>query len=193
MSLKVITPATRLPIDLEDLRAQLRLTSRREDEHLRNCLAAATGWAEQFTGRAFITRDYELRITGWPESGTIPLPRPPLQSVTSVEYFDEDGNEQTLNASTYFVETTNEPGVIVLKPDSSWPSLQDTRPLPVTITFKAGYGNDPANVPDDIKHALRYLAAHFFERRDVVNIGSLVQTIPFTVESLLSSHRFVTF
>ena len=59
-----------------------------------------------------------------------------------------------------------------------------------TATFVAGYGDSPDDVPEEIRQSILFLAAHLYEQREAVVIGTGVniETVPFAVESLLGMH-----
>ncbi len=44
-------------------------------------------------------------------------------------------------------------------------------------------------IPQDLKHALLFVLAHFYENREPVNIGNLVTPLPMTVEALIGPYR----
>ncbi|NIP96558.1 MAG: hypothetical protein GWO24_25240, partial [Akkermansiaceae bacterium] len=83
---------------------------------------AARTLAEQVQGRALITQTWDLTLDGWPAKGYFELPRAPLQSITSIKYYDEDDTEATVDSGTYFVDIASEPGRVVLNSGESWPS-----------------------------------------------------------------------
>jgi hypothetical protein len=52
----------------------------------------------------------------------------PLQSVTTVKYYDASGVLQTLASTVYQVDTVSQPGRIVLAPTQIWPTVQANAP-----------------------------------------------------------------
>jgi len=59
------------------------------------------------------------------------------------------------------------------------------------VDFTAGYGDEADDVPGPIRHALKLLVAHWFERREVVVLGLGAQEVPATVAGLLLPYRRV--
>ena len=51
------------------------------------------------------------------------------------------------------------------------------------VDFTAGDGDEADDVPGPIRHALKLLVAHWFERREVVVLGLGAQEVPATVEA----------
>jgi uncharacterized phiE125 gp8 family phage protein len=119
------------------------------------------------------------------------LPRAaPLQSVTSVKYYDTSGVQQTLSASTYQVDTFSEPGRILLAPNQVWPSVQAGRALAVEVLYVVGW-TSADNIPADILEAiyLRVGTRHAFREDVIAGSGITVASLPDGVEALLAQHR----
>ena len=116
------------------------------------------------------------------------LPRPPLQSVTSIVYTDSEGAHYTVDADSYIADTASELGSIVLSYGASWPSVTLRPTAGVEITYVAGYG-DAASVPQRAKQAILLLVGHWYEQREAVLAGSISKEIEFAVHSLLWHDR----
>jgi uncharacterized phiE125 gp8 family phage protein len=189
-SFSLSTPPSVEPVTLLDVKAHARIDTSADDALLAKLITSARQWAERYTGRAFITQTWKLAIdmlvpeNRWPdEAGAINLPRAPLQSVTSVHFYD-DADAQALWASgNYFVDTSREPGRLVLRVGSTWP--HPTRCANgMIITYVAGYGNDASTVPEPIKTAIYELVAHFYEHR-----GDETSPPCFAAQALLNPYR----
>jgi len=150
---RTVEPAT-TPITVAELKKQLELPSSDSyhDTHLTRIIEAATRAAERFTKRAFITQTWEMKLQAFP-SWEIVIPRPPLQSISSIEYVDTDGDTQTVSSSNYLVSTSSLPGKVTPAYGEVWPSARWQMDA-VTVTFVAGYGAASTDVVQDIRHAL---------------------------------------
>ena len=190
MGLKLVTVPEEEPIDLDAAKKHLRVEHEDEDLLITSLITAARETAEITTGRAFLTQEWELTLDAFPAAG-FDLPRPPLQSVTSVKYLDVNGVEQTLATAKYLVDTRSEPGRVTPAYGEIWPSTRNVINA-VTVKFKAGYGAVP-EVPESLKSAIKLLLSHFYEIREPVNVGNIVTEIPLGVERLLWQHKVVTF
>jgi len=124
--------------------------------------------AELHTGRQLITATFKMRLDYFP-CGHIVLPKPPCQSVTSIEYYDPDGALQTWAAANYVVDAPSgekaQNARIFLATNASYPSTQ-SRPAAVIITFPAGYGLADTSVPDSIKSAMLLRISALNENRE---------------------------
>jgi len=192
MALRVATEPAVEPISIDDLKNDIRVDSdlTADDALIRGFGLAARKVAELVQGRALITQTLELTLDGWPSKGYFELPRPPLQSVTSIKYYDEDDSEATVSADSYFVDTVSEPGRVVLNSGEVWPSTV-LRPVNgIKVTYVAGYGDDAEDVPETTVQAIRLLVGHWYENREAaMTTGSVPKELPFGVSALLWLER----
>jgi len=173
--LRVITPPSVEPVSVDEVKAQARVDLADEDALIQGYIRAARETLERLLWRAFITQTLELTLDGWPEGSEIRLPRPPLQSVTAVRYITEDGTLKTLDPALYVVDTASEPGRVVLKRGKSWPSETLAPAAGVKVEYVAGYGDQASDVPEPIRQAILLLAAHWYEHREAVSEGQMVE------------------
>ncbi len=171
----LVTPPDEEPITLGDEKLHARLDASDEDVLIESYVTAARVYAERYTGRAFITQTWNLKLDDFPaqRSDTIGwrmlgnpifLPNPPLSSVVSITYIDDDGTTQTWASSNYDVDTDSEPGRVALAFDKTYPSTRGDIHA-VTVQFIAGYGN-ASTVPDPLKEAIRQLVLDMYENRE---------------------------
>ncbi|MCB0190639.1 MAG: head-tail connector protein [Anaerolineae bacterium] len=184
---RTVEPAAE-PLSVSALKNHLRVDLSDDDELIAAYLEAARDYVEKTTRRSLVTQTWRLSLDGWPACDEIILPRPPLQSVTSIVYYDSEGASNTLASSAYDVDIDSEPGRVVLKHGESWPSTT-LRPMnPVQVTYVAGYGL-AADVPSYLVHLIRLLVSHWYENREPVVVGSIVGNIPLAVDSLIWLNR----
>jgi hypothetical protein len=121
------------------------------------------------------------------------LPRSPVQSVTSIQYYDPSGALQTLDPSQYIVDNISEPARIVPAPGTAWPATQN-RVNAVKVVFTAGYGNSGTNVPSGILHWILLTTGTFYENREMVAVlnRGKVEVLPY-VQGLLDSYSLRSF
>jgi len=177
------------PITLAEAKMHLAIdtspaTAHPDDDLVESMIKAARRWCENFQNRAYITQTLDLYLDRFPSKSEIRLPKPPLQSVTSLQYKDTAGTLQTFDSAYYIVDTVSEPGRIVLAYGQSWPSTYDEIQA-VQIRFVCGYGLAAA-VPEDIKHAILLKIADLYEHR---GDGVADPNINTAIESLLWPER----
>lgn len=159
---RVITPPAELAVPLADVKAHLRVEISDDDALITRLIQACTRAVERRAGRALVTQTLEASFDAFP-AGALCLPRPPLQSVTSVVYDDTDHAEQTFAAAKYAVLTTTEPGRLILVPNESWPAVRDGGGA-VRVRFVAGHGA-ASDVPETFVAAITLWVGLRYERR----------------------------
>lgn len=185
MSLRVYSEPSEEPVSLVEAKLHCRVDIDEDDLLISGLITTAREMAEMTSGRALITQTLDLYLEEWPEDEFISLPRPPLQSVTSVVYTDEDGTEQTLSTDDYSVDTHSEPGRVALKAGKSWPSDSLQSGSPIRVRYVAGYGTVNL-VPQRYKQAILLLVGHWYENREnVLTSGAMPKNIPMAAEALL--------
>lgn len=174
------------PVSLAEAKLHLRVDDTADDDLITALIVAARQRFESVTWRSLITQTLVLTLDEWPDDNCIKLPRPPLVSVSSVQYTDEDGNTSTFSSSNYLVSTAGEPGAIVLKSNADWPTATLQTVDGVSVTYVAGYGGTE-DVPQIIKQALLMLVAHWYENREeiVVAAGFTAAKVPLGAQSII--------
>lgn len=140
-----------------------------DEDSVNGWIDAATEQAELHTGRQLIAATYKLHLDRFP-CGYIAIPKPPLASVTKIEYYAPGATGLTTWASSnYIVDSPSGPkaqnGRIVLAPNASYPSTE-CRPGAVIVTFVAGYGAADTNVPESIKAGMLLRISSLNESRE---------------------------
>lgn len=178
------------------------------DPTINTLIKAARQHVEAYTSRALITQTWDWKGDSFRQlrdfcapSSPMKVPLPPLISVTSVTYLDTAGASQTWSASTGWQSDipTGSPwmphGRIMPKENQSYPSTQSSTFNTVTVRFVCGYGA-ASTVPQPIKEAMLLLIGHWYEHREAVNIGNivnLVTLVPIAVDELLREYQATTF
>lgn len=186
---RLLTPPALEPVTLSELKDHCRVA---EDlDGLARALKSARALGEHFTGRSFLSQQWETAFD-LPLCGReLALPRPPIIAVDSVVYFTE-ADVSTAFAATNYVLDGNA-GRIFLKTGVSWPT--DVRPFRSFVwTYTAGYGTTPSSVPATIIHAIKLLAGHLYEHREATARAADeagLEQIPFGVRDMLYPYREV--
>lgn len=178
MSLSLVTAPTEEPVTLREAKQHLRIpvTVNDEDNHVQSLITSARQQVEAFTGNQLITATWDWRIDSFAWT-SLSVPLPPLQSVTSVTYLDENGDSQTWAASKYRVDTNSKPGRITLEHGETFPTTRSVTDA-VTVRFVAGYGTDHTDVPEPIRRALLRWMSDIYEHRENVITGTISGTVP---------------
>lgn len=179
----LITPPEVEPITRTQAKRHCKLQEADEDQDIDDWIEAARGLCEEREAIALCTQTWELKLPGF-RGPEIWIPKPPLQSVTYLKYYDTANTLQTFSASDYQVMTPRRfPGSIHLGAIASWPATYD-RPDAVIVRFVAGYGAAAA-VPAEAKHAIKLLVGYYSIYREAVLTGTISKEMDLGVERLL--------
>lgn len=180
------------PVTLTEAKAWARITETAEDSLIEAVISSARQMAEEYTRRQFITASWTQTLDRFPsmddEQGVIRLQRPPLISVTSIQYYDQNGTLQTLSGSNYAVDVRETPGRLRPAYGLSWPATR-RQMAAVTIVYQAGYGSTAASVPQAIRDAIKMYCATFLENRLNVVTGTTASELPQSARFLLDPYR----
>ena len=197
MTIEVRTAPAFEPVSLAEARLWLRIDSddTAQDSVITMLIAAMRRYAENYTGRAFVSRALRLTLGDWPYHAKwgvlIELPSPPLISVDAFKYTDTDGVLQTLASTQYVVHEWRAPAWIVPAYSGgipvTWPTIRLV-PDSLQIDFTAGYtegAGSPTeqaeaaeNVPDSLKLWMHARIATLYEQREQLIVGTIVAQVP---------------
>lgn len=160
-------------------------TNTTSDPMLSMLITAARRVAENMTGRSFITQTWERVLDVFP-SKEIEIGMLPIQSITTVKYYDTDGVLQTMAAADYVLEPDTLPGWLLPAYGVSWPSTYDMAQA-VIIRFVAGYGSAGLAVPAEVRMwiSAQVAAAH---GNPTALLDGKYTCLPF-IDGLLDAYR----
>lgn len=171
-------------VSVDQLRAQKRIVTRREDEFIKDCLLDAWGFLDGPEGkcrRAVLPQSYRLSLTSWC-GYLIPLPVHGARAVTKVTAtVGAAGPVDLLPAAFRTVRSLDgiDASVILLPGPllAGWLDGRDT----VAIEFSAGWPSHE-QVPRAFRRALRLIAAHFYDNREETFGDNRVSTVSRSIE-----------
>ena len=175
------------PVTTTDQKNWMRVDTSDEDTLIGSLAAAARAYVEMATSRQCITASWVLKLKNFP-AGDIVLPIFPLQSITSIKYYDSNGAEQTWSSALYDVDTAMEPGRVRPVSGADYPSDVRGYTDDIEITFVSGDGDAASDVPDGVLSAIKILAANWFENREA-NTPIGLTPVPMSLESLIWQYR----
>lgn len=186
----VVKPGTE-PVSLGEARAHLRLDTTDTDAMLAGYIIAARQYAENYTRRLLMQQTWAVTFDyGWPyigEETRLDLPVSPVSQVSQVTYVDESGVTQTLAAPQYLVRGvggTNFP-YIVPAYNAVWPVVRAI-PETIRVQFVGGYGTNPGDVPEPIRHAILFHVELLYDREP-----GLRDLLERTRDAMLDPYRMV--
>lgn len=168
------------PVSLDEAKNFLKVETSDDDMLISSFIKSARELVERYLRRALITQTWEMVLD---EGGTmIVIPRPPLQSVTSIKTIAEDGTETVESSDKYIVELGfDSPGRVMLKSGQTWSIHRGFASF--IVEFVAGYGDQAQDVPEILRQAILQLTAYFYENRGVEEV------IPLQIRNLIHPYR----
>lgn len=182
MTYAVITPPTAEALTLAGVKAHLRIDRDDEDALLQGLIAVARDHLERTTGLALISRQMRLYLDFWPADGVIEIALGPVQSVTDVRIYDDQGVENTVDLAGHVLDGAGRPARLWLR----------SRPAPsqamngIEVDFTAGFGEAGADVPDTLKRAMLTHIALMYEFRGAVPVEQQPAAVPDGYERLVA-------
>jgi len=182
----IVTQPAIEPVTAAEFKAQVRDDALTDAEALA-WVTTARAYIEEINNLAIITQTWRLALDRWPSGrekwwdgvrqgsrtelygpssfSDVPLPRYPLQSITSVTTFDTGNNATAVTVADVFnVDTYRTPGRLALRFGQTWPiALRETNAI--VIDYVCGYGSAADNVPAPIRQGILLMAASLYENR----------------------------
>ncbi|MEL6298933.1 MAG: head-tail connector protein [Pseudomonadota bacterium] len=179
MALKQLVAPAAEPISLAEAKAFLRLDTETEDAFVSSLIKTSRLHIEAALDLALITQRWRLtsRVASLQP---VPVPLHPVREVVGASAIDAGGASTAIPLDQVDVNLDERPATVCVTAEFG---------KRVAIDFEAGFGADPADVPEPIRQALLLLVAHWFENREPVVIGSDATRIPMTVSALLAPYR----
>jgi uncharacterized phiE125 gp8 family phage protein len=173
----VITEPGSEPVTVAEVKTFARIDHDYEDTLISGFIVAARKMVERIMSKKLIEQTLRLTMDQW-NSYMIELPYPPLISVVGIYYVYEDDTTEEYDSDNYYVDTNTSPGRVVIKDGQSQPINEDRLYGGYRIDYKAGYGNVAADIPDNVKEAIKIWATDLYEgRADVKSVPQKVRAL----------------
>ena len=187
---RTVAPAQGI-LTLDEAKASARVDGADDDALISGMIDEATEYLDGYSGvlgRALITQTWAESHRDFPNGRRLDIGLAPVQSISSITYYDVDGVSQTLSASDYRPQADGYGAYAELVDTATWPSVAD-RADAVTVTYVAGYGANAGDVPAPIRTAARLLVGHFYDNRESIIIGTIASMLPMGVAEVLAPYR----
>lgn len=154
---------------IAEARAQCRVTNDDDDGVLAGYILAARQYAEGYTHRALIQQTWTATFgygQYYDAYGCIRLDLPvqPLAAVQGIYYYDSAGAQQSLDPSLYTAYSgPDRIGYIKQAFNQTWPSIACVADA-ISVTYTAGYGLNPGDVPEPIRQAILLHVEALYDR-----------------------------
>lgn len=190
MSSMLITPPSAEPVALAEMKAFLRVEHNDDDAVIAALTTGARTLVEARTRRALMTQGWRLTRDVWPAGGALPLLPAPVAALLAVRVYRVDGGADLIDTGLFALDAAAAPAVLTF--------VRGALPPPgrprggIELDIEAGYGDDPEDVPEPLRQAIRLLTAHWYENRALVAASGEVASVPASVATLLAPYRVVS-
>lgn len=186
---RTVEPAE-MPVTLPEAKHHLRVDDDAEDGLIEGLNQAATNWVEEYTGRQLVDATWKLTLERFPAYDELRLPRPPVNTITSITYHDSEGGNPTMPSADYVLDNSDDygPHRIFLAEDADWPSVALRRAAAVEILYVAGYGG-AETVPEHFKSGVKMVMGSLYENRETEVVGTIASVIRHSTEWILYPYR----
>lgn len=192
-SIAVITSPINPVVSTANMKTYLRVDTSDDDSLIAGLVSSTTNVMKQYLRRSLISETLELTMDGFWKSGSedgliklgegvhighygsitgygneFDLPFRPIQSITSIKYYDTANTENTLSSAYYSLDETG--GRVYLNEGYSFPTNLRKREA-VKVRYVAGYGDDDTDIPAPIVQAIKMHVANLYDCREAC--GSL--------------------
>lgn len=128
-----------MPVSLDEIKAQLKVEHDIDDDHITDLILSASDIIEKALGRTFVSQTWDLILPRFCEHHIscrcpIKFPMPPLESITTIKYYNPSDTLITMDSADYYVVATSEDRGFV-QPKLYWPATSFYRPNAVQIRF----------------------------------------------------------
>ena len=172
------------PITLAEVKQFLRVEHGDDDDVIAALIMGARIHIEAQTRRALITQSWRVIRDVWP--GWVGLLPVPVKTLDAVRVYKPDGTTLALDLSGFTLDRSSAPARLgFVRGEPPAPG----RPLAgIEIDITCGYGDDPEDVPEPLRQAIRMLVAHWYDNRGITS-ESEVPVLPFSVAALIAPYR----
>lgn len=197
------------PVTVAEIKDHSKIDGTDEDVYLGTLITAAREMVALRTGRSLINETWVASLDVWPSASRdewwdgvrdapmsvldapfVELDKAPFFSLSKVELIDEAGAATLWDAGAYYIAKNYGRGRLTRKRGVTWPTpLRDS--AGIQITFVAGYGTDANAVPLALRHAIKLLAAHWYENREVIHARNASTEMPAGVGSIIQQYRMM--
>jgi uncharacterized phiE125 gp8 family phage protein len=147
-----------IAINIDYAKQFLKISHDHEDELLHRLILIATKKLEDFSGLAIIKREFigkfYAKTLAQNSQSQLKLPHRPINFVSKIEAFQQNGEKNIIPANLYSVSSENTINCHFI-PNYSY----------IEVHYNAGTAEKPEQIDATVQHALLEIIAHLYEYR----------------------------
>ena len=176
------------PLGLAEAKEYLRIGGDGEDGLVQSLIVGARARIEQLAGVAMITRTLRVTMDWWPrgaiEKRTVVMPVRPADELVAVRVFNGAGDAQTVT-DRFTLARGRSARLVWTSGSFPWPGQRYNG---IEIDYAAGFGDEPDDVAEALRLAVKRLVAHAYHARDPETLRG---PLPEDVAGMISPWRRV--
>lgn len=205
--IRKVAPTTGFPVNLDDIKEDLRVDSSDDDASIMRMARAAATFLEGRTACSVLAGRYEAHFNEWCFHGPWEFNRWPLREVTEIAWLDRVATTPTwtpVDLEQFFIDVRSRSFLIL--PDRSFKAPPLTVPYSgIRVRFIAGFDvelltgesegeqvsesdAEPKPIEDGMRMLLHMLIAHYYENRELFLADKIAQ-VEASAGSLLAGYR----
>ncbi|MGL5784832.1 MAG: head-tail connector protein [Alphaproteobacteria bacterium] len=150
MTFQILEKAKQLPVSMEMAKTYLRIQHTEEDALVEHLIKTAAEWIQESTGKSLLRQKCQYTHA----NQQFFLPYGPVHQVIEVKV-----KGKLLRADQYHLDMAK--GFIALELP-----LFKRSSTKATVTYEAGFGENPDDIPEAIRNAILTAIAYLYENRD---------------------------
>lgn len=173
------------PVTLAEARAHVRVDFDDDDARLQVLIETASELLDGYggrLGRAIVDQVWRQSFDRLAPSLRLAMP---AREIVAISVLDADRIETTLDPGLWRL-LADARGSFIAFP-AGVPAIRSRGPAGVTVQFACGWPADA--VPRPLRHAILMLVALWYEQGEPINIGNIVNDLPYAVEALIAPFR----
>jgi uncharacterized phiE125 gp8 family phage protein len=185
----VTTDPASEPLTAATVKNWLKVDTDADDTLITSLIVAAREAVENYTGIKLFTQTIAETWDNIPvtheihsQFGGVSLSTFPVQSITSVQYLDDNGDTQTWDSANYVTDLESYPARVAPAFGANWPTMR-LQMKALTITYVAGYSSVDS-IPDAIKTAMQLMITYWYDNRT-----DAVKNLPTASEAILRPYK----
>ena len=178
------------PITLGDAKQFLRVQHDDDDDIITALIAGSRIHVETQTRRALITQSWRLTRDVWPKTGCLALLPVPVHTLDAARVYRSDGTALALDVAGFVLDASGAPARLSFA--HGVPPAPERSVSGIELDLTCGYGDEPEDVPEPLRHAIRLLVAHWYENRGIVAAGGEAAVLPQGVPALIAPYRVLS-
>ena len=180
-------------VTLEEAKAQAAIDHGYHDDLIKDKIVAAYNYVSGpngFLGRCCLLEETWEAYLPSKIANDFEIPLRPFVSASldAFEWIQSNGAYRALNASRYHVIRSDTFAHVQRATMTPWPFYGLAHPAAYRIEFKAGFGTTKESIPEEIREAIKVLAAEWYHQRDATQDRRIREKVRYGIDSLVRAH-----